>query len=286
MMCIHCLQQHSLAVVGVGLPYIRCPSCANCTAENVKEPREERKEEYEVHTPPYQWALSGGFLYKIGQSATSDLSDSYYHHKYDVTALTPDCGKLIRRLHRNELEESNLAVSSDHVLNKCKILSDQPSGVAPAALKEVIQGKNDCALTAVATEGLMFRTICKENMDSRRRVAFVETWICCMLRLMDAKKVREAVGEVHARMICCVKMADLVAGLDTKKRGSYDWEEAITFLLEEFTEMVMPTLRAMCVVSLFKVIPVQHGWQLDGHRGTRSDSYIAELIERLDGKMN
>jgi hypothetical protein len=245
-----------------------------------------------VHTSPYHWALSrkavwsggflwpegspssGGFLYKTGQSATRDLSDSYYRHEYDVTGLAPDCGRLIRRLHRNELEESNLTVSFDHVLNKCKILSDQPSGVAPAALKEVIQGKKDCALTVVAAEGLMFRTICKENMDSRRRVAFVETWICCMLRLMDAKKVREAVGEFHARMICCVKMADP----NPEGRG-WEWELAITCHLQEFKDVVLPELRAMCAVSLFKVTPIQDGWELDGHCGTRSDSCINELNE-------
>jgi hypothetical protein len=233
-----------------------------------------------VHTSPYHWALSGeavwstGFLYKTGQSATSGLSDSYYHRKYDVTALAPDCGKLIRRLHRNELEQSNLAVSFDHMPNKCKILSGQPSGVSPAALKEVVQGKTDCALTVVAAEGLIFRTICKEDMDSRRRVAFVEIWICCMLRLMDPKQVREAVGNVHARMICCVKMADL----NTMGRGP-KWEVDITDLLQEFKEVVMSQLRATCVVSLFKVIPLKDGWEVDEHCGTRSDSCIDELYE-------
>jgi hypothetical protein len=244
------------------------PKDAKRISEDVKEVRTGR---YQVHAPPYCWVIRGDCIYRTG---VEGCPDEYLITIYNFEALRPACGKLLRSLHNNELKEDLRIYADEALLEKCKTLSVQASSVACTVLEGVVRGRENCLLTIAAAEGHVFRTMKYELLDGRQRLALFEIWICCMLRLMEAEKVRIAVAELHAKMVCCAKLAEI----DKPPVKATEWERTSFDHLREHCG-VLSKLRVSCAVPLSQTIQVQYDWEVNGHEGCRSDDCITELEE-------
>lgn len=233
---------------------------------------EARTRHYEAHAPPYHWAVCGDFLCRTARESSFDVFLIFYQ-AFD--GLRADCGELLRSLHNNKLREDFRVVGDEVLLEKCKKLSVQASSVTYTVVEDVVRGRENTLLTIAAAEGQMFRIMNHELLETWKRLAAFEIWICCMLRLMEARKVLMAVGDVHARMVCYAKLAKIY---EEEPLMATAWGQSMSSQMQRAQDRLCE-LRTSCTVPLSQAIPIQDHWAIIGHQSDRNDNCITELEE-------